>query len=575
MNDSQEQKPHRDEHPDQHAGPRVDPDVPEVHEERSRWPGWIWGIPIAAVLIVGWLALKQFTSTGPTVTVIFHGAGGISAGQTDVNYNGMKVGQVETVQLQKDLVHVKVGIRLNQEMDGHIGPGTLFWISGPNLNDLSSIRSIISGPTIGMQPAPGKKQDEYEGLSEAPAVTENIPGTTYFLHADRLGNIGRGSQIYFRDLSVGKVEEVSLQPDQSFTIKTFVKAPYDKAVHDDSRFWNAGAVQISLQGAGPRIQMQGIPALLSGAIDFETPTAIPAGPVAAKGHNFTLYPTKSDADFAAGPQAVAYKAIFGADAASLAKGASVTLAGTQVGTVQTAELQFDRESGKLREVVTFTVQPSRIALTGGAAWPPSGRAEMDAVMNRLIGDGLRAQAGSSIPLVGPKDVELAFVKQASPATLIEGDPPEIPSQQGGSGVDAIMASVSGVANKINNLPLDQIADNIHTITNRLADLSQSPQINQSLEALHASLANVQRITATAKTDVPALLAALRKTATDAEGAVNAARNLINTTAGNGPLGMNTAGLTQTLYEVNRAAEAIRELADYLTRHPSALIRGRQ
>ncbi len=86
---------------------------------------------------------------------------------------------------------------------------------------------------------------------------------------------------------------------------------------------------------------------------------------------------------------------------------------------------------------------------------------------------------------------------------------------------------------------------------------------------------MEKITVTAKADVPALLAALKKAATDAQGAVAAARDLISTTAGNGPMGMNTAGLSQTLYEVSRAAQSIRELTDYLDRHPSALIRGRQ
>jgi len=560
---------------DETAPPRVDPEPPSAKEERSRWPGWIWGIPVAAVLIVGWLAIRQFTNAGTVVTVIFPGAQGISGGQTDVQYDGMKVGQVESVQLQKDLQHVKAEIRLSPEMEGHLGPGTAFWISGPSLSDLSSIRSIISGPSIGMQPRPGKKQDEYQGLAEPPVVPERVAGTHYVLHAPRLGNVARGSQIYFRDLNVGKVEDTTLTSDQSFDVDAFVKAPYDKLVHDDTRFWNAGAVQVSMQGPGPRVQLQGIPALLSGAVDFDTPTSLPPGAVAAVGHEFTLYTSKGEADFAPGPPSVAYRAVFGADAGSLAKGAAVNLAGTQVGSVESAQLEYDPSSGTLRELVTLAIQPSRIALAGGAKWPPSGRTEMDALMNRLIAQGLRAQPGSSIPLVGPKDVELAFVKQAAPASLIDGDPPEIPSQSVGSGIDGIMASVSGVATKIDNLPLDQIADNIHTITSRLADLSKSPELTHSLESLHQSLANVEKVTATAKTDVPALLAALRKAATDAQGAVSAARDLISSTAGNGPMGMNTAGLNQTLYEVSRAAASIRQLTDYLTLHPSALIRGRQ
>jgi paraquat-inducible protein B len=559
--------------PDQ-PQPRVEPEPPSAKAEKSRWPGWIWGIPIAAVLIVAWLAFKQLTSSGPLVTVIFPGAQGISAGQTEVQYEGLKVGQVESVRLEKDLRHVRADIRMQPEMEKHIGPGTEFWINGPSLTDLSSIRSVISGPTIGMQPRPGAKQEQYQGLAEPPVIPEPVPGQHYVLHAGRLGSASRGSQLYFHDMAVGTVESTKLNPDRTFDLQVFVRSPYDRFVHDGTRFWNAGAVQVSLQSAGPRIQLQSLPALLQGAIDFETPSGVKEGPAAREGHAFQLYDSKTAAEFAPGSQAVLYRAVLGPDAGSLEPNAAVKLAGQQVGTVQSAQLQYDPDSGTLREEVTLAIQPSRIALPAGASWPASGRTEMDAAMRRLIAQGLRAQAGSSIPLVGPKDVELIFVQQAKPATLLAGDPPQIPSAPGGSGLDGIMTAVSGIAGKLQGLPLDQIADNIRTITARLATLSQSPELTRSLQSLNRTLANAEQVTASAKADVPAVLAALRNVATQAERTVASANRLISTTAGNGPIGTNSAGLSQTLYQLSRAAESVRELTDYLNRHPSALIRGR-
>ena len=53
-------------------------------EQPSRWPGWIWAIPIAAVGIVGYLAFQQIAASGPDVTVIFPTGGGIKAGDTKV-----------------------------------------------------------------------------------------------------------------------------------------------------------------------------------------------------------------------------------------------------------------------------------------------------------------------------------------------------------------------------------------------------------------------------------------------------------------------------------------------------------
>ena len=46
-----------------------------------------------------------------------------------------------------------------------------------------------------------------------------------------------------------------------------------------------------------------------------------------------------------------------------------------------------------------------------------------------------------------------------------------------------MASLSGVATKLDAMPLDQIADNVHEVTERLAGLSKSPQLTESLQRL--------------------------------------------------------------------------------------------
>ncbi len=523
-------------------------------------------------MIVGWLAFQQLAATGPLVTVIFPAAGGIEAGNTSVNYQGLKVGSVETVKLEKDLKHVRVGIRMNEDMEGHLGKGTQFWIAGPSISDLSSIKSIISGPSIGISPRSGDKLNEYAGATEAPETPE-MPGTRYILHASKLGTISHGSQIYYRDLAVGKVEDAKLQPDRSFEITVFVKVPYNKLVHDGTRFWSADAVQLSLQGNGPRVQLQSIASLIMGGLAFDTPAGARQEPQAQEDHAFTLYDGKEEALSSPGRGAVLYRAVFGADAGGLADGAAVTLAAKQVGAVQHSALEYDTHTGKLEQQVTFSIEHAQIALAG-ASWPAEPRQEMNTVMQRLIAQGLRAELGSSIPMVGPKDVELTFVHNAPAATLSADATPMFPTASGGSGLQGAMTAVNNIANKINGVPLDQIADNIRSATGRLAEFSQSPKLTQSLSALNRSLANVDQVTASAKTQLPAMLTALRQVAHEAQGTVADARHLIASTAGQGASGVDSTGLSRTLYELSRAAMSVRELADYLDRHPSALIRGR-
>ena len=63
------------------------------------WPGWIWAVPIAALLIVGWLGLRDLTRGGENIQINFEKAYGIKPQDTDVVYRGVKVGTVTSVAL--------------------------------------------------------------------------------------------------------------------------------------------------------------------------------------------------------------------------------------------------------------------------------------------------------------------------------------------------------------------------------------------------------------------------------------------------------------------------------------------
>lgn len=549
-------------------------DRPRAVERRSRWAGWIWAVPIAALAIVSYLAVKQFALRGPSVTVTFATASGVQPGNTKVQYQGLQVGQVESVRLHKDLKHVDIALSLHSDMAGHLGPGTRFWIAGqsPSLNNLASIKSVITGPYIGIDPHDGPKQDHYQGLAQPPVVKETVAGTHYTLTAANVGTVSRGSSIYYRHYDVGTVESVTMQPDgKGFTISAFVRAPYDRLVHGGSRFWNAGAVQVAMAGPGPRVQFQSLPALFAGAIAFETPDT--AGAPAPDETRFTLFDSRSDAENAPNAHSVRYRVVFrAADAGGLAAGDPVRLARQRIGSVQDTSLQFDPASQQLESLVTIAIDPSRIQLGDHQAWRDEPRPQMDALMRSLIAQGLRARLGKTVPVVGGEAVLLEFVPKAAPASLGTGDEPEIPTAPG-SDIDGLIASVSGFGAKLEAMPLDQIADEVHQTTQKLAALSNSQQLKDSLRHLDRTLSNVDEVSHDAREQAGPILARLRGVAGQAQATVAAARSLI---ASNGAVRNQpqTTGFGNALYELSRAARSLRELSDYLDQHPEALLRGR-
>jgi paraquat-inducible protein B len=328
-----------------------------------------------------------------------------------------------------------------------------------------------------------------------------------------------------------------------------------------------------MQSGGPSIELQSPAALLQGAIAFETPPGAAAGTIAPGNPQFTLYPSKDAALYAPGPAAVAYTVIFDASGGGLADHASVELAGKRVGTVQSSRLVFDPQTGAVEEQATLDLEPSLMPLTPGTTWTQP-RQQMNTLLNKLIARGLRAELGSAVPFVGATDIQLTFTAARSDAGLLPGNPPGILTQSGGNDIQGIMTALNSISSKLNSLPLDQIGQNVEAIAARAADLASSKQLKQTLNNLNESVANVQHLTAAAYRQIPRLIAGLRAVAAETDAAVGSARTLLNNESGVTATGVETAGLSQTLYQLSEAARAVRELADYLDRHPSALIRGR-
>ena len=317
--------------------------------------------------IVGYLAFQQFAQRGPQVTVTFPTGGGIKAGDTKVELEGIQVGDVESVRFEKDMRHIDAVLRLHSDMAGHLGKGTRFWIAGkPNISDLSSLKSVIAGPHIGIQPRPGDAQGHYDGLAEQPPNADDTSVTHFAARSETLGTISRGSPIYYRDLRVGVVAGSQLDSDdRHFRIDVFIDTPFQRLVHADTRFWDASAVQVALAGSGPRLQLQSVPALFEGAVDFETPDGPAAGPQASPDATFELYKTRGAAEHAPDDHAVAYRVVFqAAEAGALDAGASVTLDAKRIGSVTKSTLQYEPGTGQLNVVATLAIEPTDIDLAG-------------------------------------------------------------------------------------------------------------------------------------------------------------------------------------------------------------------
>jgi paraquat-inducible protein B len=533
-------------------------DVPEARVRAHRWIAWVWVVPIMAAIIVLWLAVRSFAGRGPEITITFKVAEGLQARQSTVRHRGVVVGTVEGLQLATDMSRVVVRARMARGVTPALNENTRFYIVTPRVGveGISGLSTIVSGAYIEMVPGQGtKEQHAFTGLDAAPVLSPDTPGRSFTLRAAELGSLTRGSTISYRGVSVGEVETFAISPDgQGVTVTAFIRAPYDRLVHPETRFWNAGGIDVAVGAQGVRVRASSWQQLLTGGIAFETPTNALAGAASNAGATFVLYDDRPAAMRDPRGEQLLYIADFSGNLRGVDVGTAVELEGMGIGEVREARLSYDASRRMLTTLVTIAIDPERLEVLNlpRAAGEVTRKLPQEWI-ETLVGDGLRAQVTTANLLTGVKVVSLNMVKGAAPARVRRvGEYVQLPTTSSGDVTD--------------------ILESLRDVLDNLDEATSGPELAHAIRSLDSTLTNLERLTSEVAPDVKSLIRSLRETSEAAQGAINSVNGLMGAggaAAGDGP------DLSQLMKQLTEAARSVRGLADYLDRHPEALLRGRR
>ncbi|HEY1934790.1 MAG TPA: MlaD family protein [Acetobacteraceae bacterium] len=542
--------------------------------DRRRRLSLVWAIPIVTVLAGAWLAWHTLAERGSLITITFETASGLIAGQSHVRTKDVDMGVVEHIGLSPDLQRVVVTVRMNREAEPLLTNKAQFWIVKPRFfaGAVVGLETLVSGSYIALQPSGpgGTPERNFTGLETPPVLTSDVPGHTFLLLASRLGNITLGSPISFRGLDVGEVLgwDIANMAD-SVTIHAFVRAPYDRYVHDSTRFWNASGATVQLSANGLELKLESLRALLLGGIAFETPNPQQGEPISPQNHVFPLYASEQDADAAGFPYKVYFISYFTGSVAGLQAAAPVTLRGITVGQVQSVTLHYDKPSDSVVVAVRYEVEPQRVAdLKIPAA------ADLKATLAALVKRGLRARLDTTSMITGQKDLALEFDPKAPPAELAEHDGVFVLPVEDTGSTDIVTAAGALMA-RLQAIPFEQIGQNLNQALSGVNGLVNGTQLKESVASLQSTLANAQALTEHLNTASGPLLQRLPEIAAQLDSAsqrINALVGSIQT--GYGGKSTFNDDTRRLLLQLTDTARSFRILADMLTRHPEALIRGR-
>jgi paraquat-inducible protein B len=547
-------------------------------EAHSRWPGLVWALPLAALLVLAYLGLQALAHGGVDIVVTFDSAADAKPGDTQVEFKGLSVGHVTKVRLSADRQHVDMTLRLDPSTKPLLRAHTQFWLVGakPSLTDLNSLKAALAGVTIGMAPGDGAPTRRFQGLDGPPQVMPGTPGTAYELISSQVGAARPGASVYYHGLEVGKVTDVDLLGRNNFKTKIFVEAPYNRFVRNGTLFYNASAVNISLSGAGISTQFAPGNAAFGGGVEFDTPPDVIDQSVAVGGSIFPLFSDKGHA--IAGPRGpqVFYRILFTDPVGDLDVGAPVTLHGFQIGSVTARSLEIDPNTGDLTTPVTVAIEPERLDAKGGLVpvLTPAIVARTDQTLARLIRHGYRARLAQNPPLVGGRTVDLIQVSGARKADL-DGQRvatslvyPVIPGTSSGD-VAALTAKVDDILGKVQQVPIVEIGADVRQIMGHLNALLGSPQVKDSVVHLDGALKQLDETMTEVRPKVGPMIDNLNRAADQVQALATSANAVVS-----GDGSTQDASLPATLRQLTDAARALRALADYLGRHPEAIIRGK-
>ena len=548
------------------------PELPKARTIRSRWPGLIWAVPVAVLMIVGFLGVRALFDRGIDVVVTFTSASGVTPGDTKVIVQGVQAGHVESVRVAEDGLHVDVTLRLDPRERGALNTATQFWLVGgtPSLTDLSSLKAALAGATIAMAPGVGgEPTTHFVGLPETPVVAPGTKGTRYVLESRTVGSIQPGGSILYRGEEIGKVVKTQLLDYEQFTLDIFIFAPFDRLVRTGSAFWIGSPLNLSLTGEGLKANLAAS-SFIQGLLQFDVPEHARDTPVATKDTTFVLYGTQAAAFQGDTGVPIPYEVVFTGSAGDLAEGAAVTLLGTKVGEVRSVSL-FLPPSAPPYTVATIMLYPVQLGVTrpekpDAQSW----RDGTDAALQLLLAQGYRPKLTQSPPLIGSRAIMLALDDPSRGAALTPGIRyPQIPAATTGSDTDALVSQANDILSKINQIPFVAIGSNLQSLTAHVDALAGSPKIDDSLTHLDNSLRQLDQILADIKPKICTLATKLNQTVDQAKAAAAAARGVLSSEGSN-----QDQNLADVMRQIDQAARAIRSLADYLGRHPESLLGGK-
>jgi len=454
----------------------------------------IWLVPLVAIFIGLWMVYYEWSTQGPLITIEFATAKGMQVGKTKIKARNVDIGEVTGIALNQDSEGVLVTARLSKSVEGLLREDSQFWLVSPKISHagISGLDTLISGVYIEMLPG-SAEQEQYEfvAMDDAPLTPPGTPGLHITLNSNDQFAYSKGDPIIYKGLTVGQFEDIYFNFDERIVYyNAFIKAPYHQLITTNTRFWDVSGLQIDLNAEGISVRTGNIETMLTNGVTFDVPKGMPLGEQVTERDYFDIYANYKAAD----DQRYKHSANFVVQVSDTIRGlnigAPVEYRGVQIGQVlQTNMLVNDAPSQIVKHdfeiPILISLQPGRVGLPDDE----SGVTLMTEQNKLWIKDGLKATLKTGNLLTGSLFIELQHYddQPVGEISTFEGYP-VIPVL--GNEFSQLTAKAENFMNKLNSLPLNDVANNSNALLLELTQTAKELQsVSQHLQGVLSSVEN--------------------------------------------------------------------------------------
>ncbi|ARN75992.1 PqiB family protein [Oceanicoccus sagamiensis] len=235
---------------------------------------------------------------GIPITLNFDHGEGLKR-DTLIKYEGIEVGRVRSVQLNKALDGVVVKAVLDERAVQVATASTEFWTVKPEIGlaKTANLGTLLTGEYITFRlGAKSEPQYTFNASLSPPLAKKENTGLNIIIKSPTLGSAKEGMAVSYRGVRVGAVTGFRLA-DTADHVRIYVniEKKFAPLIRSNTMFWNASGLDIGFKlFGGARIKTESLESVLAGGISFATPNNADMGAAAQERDEFLLYADRDD-----------------------------------------------------------------------------------------------------------------------------------------------------------------------------------------------------------------------------------------------------------------------------------------